>query len=533
MKKNEHGTFSPLIVVVIAAIFSIILAIIACDTNGSIGGSSDTGDGDADSGNTSGSDTDGGDTGGSASRNVFICYDETGNEYALTFLGNGARTLVSGAKNGDKYEITVSKNGSRIGSNTGKIDNIKEEKILTLLPDGASGFTVEINENREIVRFPKAIPLGNGTIHAVNGSLSQKGGTVTLYEETVIGSDLAEKLTWLKNNAQSNTKYTIYVDKNETLQINSLLPGEVDTDAINYLEYPGKSNITVLLKGPYTVNLSSYGCLFYIGIGVALELEDITLQGKGYNDNGVVSVYEGSLTMQGNTKITGNNYQRGINISFGVFTMNGGEITGNGGGIRVDCGIITMNDGKIYNNNDSSYGGYGGGVYVAQGSFTMNGGEISGNKAATGGGGVYVVDFLSTYKIYSTFIMNGGKIFGNTVTDSSGTGGGVSLFQYAVFHMNGGEISGNTASYCGGVSVQFGSNFRITNGTIYGLNESNATLQNTATADYSIGSALSCVTGDYGATAQYGTFIGNNWNKSGDLDSTNNTIKVINGVLQP
>jgi hypothetical protein len=94
--------------------------------------------------------------------------------------------------------------------------------------------------------------------------------------------------------------------------------------------------------------------------------------------------------------------------------------------------------------------------------------------------------------------------------------------------MNGGVISGNTSSlYGGGVyadsqrSGYYGT-FRIVTGTIYGLDE--GVNSNTATS----GAAL--YKGGNG-TAQHGTFDGSTWNSNGDLDTTNDTIRVVNGVL--
>jgi hypothetical protein len=94
--------------------------------------------------------------------------------------------------------------------------------------------------------------------------------------------------------------------------------------------------------------------------------------------------------------------------------------------------------------------------------------------------------------------------------------------------MKGGEISGNTASRDGGgVHVSSGT-FLIVTGTIYGSEEAvETTLRNTA----SWGAAL-YNNYYYGGTAQHGTFIDGEWESRGNLDTTNNTIKVKDGVLQ-
>jgi hypothetical protein len=391
-------------------------------------------------------------------------------------------------------------------------------------------------------------------------------------------STLAEKLRWLSTNAQSGETYTLEVAADETL------PSQT-------LSYSGKSNITIILKGigsARTLSFNGNGSLFDVRNGVTLVLdENITLKGNASNTastyNGLVRVFEGTFIMNDGSKIIGNNGS-GVFVIRGSFTMNGGEISGNtpdsGGGVHVNFratfdmyggiisgntpgragggvavspgGIFTMYDGEIsgnngfgisigqidlgpespsaimnggkINNNSST------GVRIFVGSFTMNGGEISGNTASSGAG-VYVSSITMNGETYNgTFSMNGGTISGNTA--SSG-GGGVMVFS-GTFSMSGGTISGNTG---GGVVVSIliyddsgtvvGGTFRISNGIIYGSNEPNVNLRNTATN----GAALSVATG-YSATAQRGTFSGDTWVRSGDLSTTNNTIRVVNGNIQ-
>ncbi|MCL2066294.1 MAG: hypothetical protein FWG99_02365 [Treponema sp.] len=121
------------------------------------------------------------------------------------------------------------------------------------------------------------------------------------------------------------------------------------------------TNITLTANDEsITITLSGEGNLFTVNNGVSLTLEDgVLLHGCENNDTSLIYIEDG-----------------------GTFTMNGGEIYGNGN--------ITGN---------------GGGVYVASGTFNMTGGEIYGNMAAGNGGGVYVADG-------GTFIKNGGTIYG-------------------------------------------------------------------------------------------------------------------------
>jgi hypothetical protein len=214
-------------------------------------------------------------------------------------------------------------------------------------------------------------------------------------------------------------------------------------------------------------------------------------------------------------EISGNDggYAGGVNVGWGsTFTMNGGKIKGNtnsnglSGGLDVR-GTFTMNGGEISNNT--------GGLYV-EGTFIMNGGEIKGNIIDNDGGGVYVMR--------GNFIMNSGKISGNSY--------GVRV--RGTFTMNGGEIFGNTASHNGGgvyVAVyrlgngdtEYGT-FLMSGGTIYGSSE--GTNSNTTTGE---GAALYK---DDLPTAEYGTFSGSTWIKNGDLETTDATIRVVDGVWQ-
>lgn len=71
-----------------------------------------------------------------------------------------------------------------------------------------------------------------------------------------------------------------------------------------------------------------------------------------------------------------------------------------------------MVDGAVIRNNTNRNYELGGGILLGNGSiFTMNGGEISGNTA-NGGGGVAIIG--------STMVMNGGKISNNSTYKTSG-----------------------------------------------------------------------------------------------------------------
>jgi hypothetical protein len=151
----------------------------------------------------------------------------------------------------------------------------------------------------------------------------------------------------------------------------------------------------------------------------------------------------GTLKMEGNAKITGNTnnsnffsgiFGGGVNITGGIFTMNdSASISGNsaemGGGVFIWSGAFTMNDNAFMSGNNARGQG-GGGVAVAHdGVFTMNGGTISGNicgSISTDMGGGVILDNLS-----STFVKTGGRIAGNP-TGYSGHASNVAPFGSAV-----------------------------------------------------------------------------------------------------
>jgi hypothetical protein len=361
------------------------------------------------------------------------------------------------------------------------------------------------------------------TVKTVDGNKTADC-TVTVANDFNSVKGVANKLSWLETGAQSGGNYLIEVYADETI-------------SSQVLSYSGKSNITITLRGVgsnRTISLASAGSMFItVGSGVTLILDNnITLRGLSNNYLPLVLLENnGTLIMNTGSTISGNfgNSGGGVYIAQdGSFIMNGGTISGNsagsggGGGVLIGGGTFTMNGGTISGNTaNTTFPAYGGGVSVSIGTFTMNGGTISGNTATGNpttayGGGV---------SVHGTFTMNGGTISGNT----AGSGGGVFVGDgyNETFTMNGGTISGNTAGSGGGVRVDSNSAiFHMVTGTIYGNGEANVSLRNTATGG---GAALYA----YRGFAERGTFTGTTWKSNGALSTTDNTIKVANGILAP
>ncbi|MCL2444400.1 MAG: fibronectin type III domain-containing protein, partial [Treponema sp.] len=233
--------------------------------------------------------------------------------------------------------------------------------------------------------------------------------------------------------------------------------------------------------------------------------ESISPTNLGYSNNLV------KITIQGykeERKILLHSNGNLFNINHGVtlvlnenITLVGRSVGGNGNAnnnvhlVRINNGgtLILNSEAKITNNtsNSTNSNNSAGGVRVKNGGiFFMHGGEISGNISS-----------------------------GNTFSD----GGGVWVEEGGIFEMHGGRIFANRARYGGGVLNR--GVFRISNGIIYG-NEASVplNLRNTAT----IGTDYSALIG----TASYGIINDNNFNQLGILGNTNNTIHVVNGVLQ-
>jgi uncharacterized repeat protein (TIGR02543 family) len=239
--------------------------------------------------------------------------------------------------------------------------------------------------------------------------------------KTFSGYSLADALDLISANAEDGDDYTIILNDDEPIAIE---PTE--------LSYGGKK-VDITLEGgteEQILSLSSKGSLFTVESGVTLKLgNNITLEGLDDNTASLVKVNSGgALEMNNDSKIRGNTTSSGGGVSVsGMFTMNGGEIsgntvTGNGGGVQITGGTFIMNDGTI-NNNTARFGG---GVQ-ASGTFTMNNGTISNNIATENGGGASIGGS-------GTFTMKNGAISGNTAPDGRG------VYSYGTYIKEGGVV---------------------------------------------------------------------------------------------
>jgi hypothetical protein len=315
------------------------------------------------------------------------------------------------------------------------------------------------------------------------------------------GNNIIEQaIAYVKGNAPAGV-YTLVVEE----EIVELAPQSISTDNFDLTirGAGGEKTIQHSAAESPLFNISAANAKLTLGNNITLN---------GANGSGsLVSVNNGTLVIQTGSKITGVHlkdnmvYGGGVSVNGGVFTMEGGAISGNTaaiGGVYVDSGTFTMIGGeisdntstatsgsgggvsvsangtfimlggKIIGNNADAYGdtGLGGGVWLANGStFTMSGGEISGNRATRSGGGVYV-------SANAVFTMLDGKISDNTTIDRDG--GGVYVANDGTFNMNGGEISSNTCGQNGGGVSVYGASaaFNMNGGTIGGTGSKGNTI---------------------------------------------------------
>jgi len=391
-------------------------------------------------------------------------------------------------------------------------------------------------------------------ISAIVSGIEREQSVVVVANTGIIvsGATLNEQLNWLQDNVENNNIYKINIKADENITPRTL-------------SYTGKSGISLIISGDNimrNINLTSQGSLFTIGGGVLLTLEsNITLNGITSNNSPVI-INNGSLYLQDNVKIINNTSNGSTSYGGGVYNggtliMNGGEISGNsstyGGGVYNGSTLI-INDGEISMNTAT----YGGGIYNTGNNFIINSVKIHNNSASSGGGLYLQGTTGSSFVVFNdgeisnnsssnngggisigsgTFTMNGGKIFSNKVAEGTtilgGSGGGVYITSGS-FIMKGGEISGNTAlgsailSGGGGIYAMFYDKpiVRMSGGVIYGNNAATELKNSTE------GSGASLYYSDFnGSALQYGTFNGDNFTRRGNLNITNDTIRIINGVL--
>lgn len=324
---------------------------------------------------------------------------------------------------------------------------------------------------------------GTGVSVAKNATFNMYGGTIsgnTAYDSTNIAAGgVVVNGTFnmyggeLVNNYRSTKSETL----GSAVMVNStgifnMMGGLIARNASQDSEYGNTSTIArnggaVYVKGG-TFNMSggeiskntagayyapSDGGAVYVANDGAFKMSGGVITGNTASRNGGgVAVAEGTFTMSGDARVTGNNAFRESNNNFktfngggvyvganGVFTMNdsasvdtnetkccNAEILSRGGGVYVENGgIFTMNDQAAVKDNKASvrYSSsfsdtvFGGGIYV-NGTLNLNGGSVTGNTAYLRGGGIYV-DTKGTVNLGTgTVTVKGNTIHNGDFTDN-------------------------------------------------------------------------------------------------------------------
>jgi hypothetical protein len=232
---------------------------------------------------------------------------------------------------------------------------------------------------------------------------------------------------------------------------------------------------------------SANGSVITVRAGVTLKLKNITLAGKDNNDAPLIRVDGGTLILEDGARITGNARTNGTAPDIteeynesahggggGILVCNGGsltmtgnsEISGNtagtiGGGVLVYTAngngtksSLTMNGSSTISGNTGKGGG--GGLFLSRGTLSMSvDARITGNKDESGGyfyyGGGGVIAVLT-----SDITMTGNSGISNN--NSNYRGGGMHLGGSSLVMTGNSEISHNNSDdWCGGVYIQSGS----------------------------------------------------------------------------
>jgi hypothetical protein len=378
-------------------------------------------------------------------------------------------------------------------------------------------------------------------IHIYPSQSTEYTKDLTIGFDAIIVSNTGQweaALNLIKNGGNGTTAKT----KDYTIIVN----GNVAVSGSFAKSFSDVTSISVTLNGNGRLYLTSPGYLLNIGASQTVYIDslNLALQGLKAGQNGssqdnkrAMIAVDSSGTLKLLNGITSDNIHDkideyegeggGVYVNGGIFTMSGGEISGNsfidrisfnkklGDEVYVNSGIFTMSGGEISSyfsisvcvSKNGTFTMSGGrvlgngmeGVYVDGGIFTMSNGEVSGysqgvvvlkNGTFTIGGGKVSNNSRGVYVKSGIFTISGGEISGNT------SNGGVYVGQEGTFTMSGGEVSGNTSYYLGGgVYVEQGGTFTKKNGgTIYGYtsenNKSNVVKDSSGTVEYNHGSAV-------------------------------------------
>ena len=251
-----------------------------------------------------------------------------------------------------------------------------------------------------------------------------------------------------------------------------------DISVTSPISIPAGSNITLVSHssgGSLTRNTANSAPLITVATGGKLTISgDLKLDGDGRSGE-LVRVL-GECTLSGNAVITGSTTHGVYLVDPALFTMEGGEISGNhstadyneGTGLFVPLGAtFIMNGGKITNNSAEGLASRGAGIYT-KGATYLNAGEVSYNTNKTAfGGGMYIEVGSITHAKNLLVTENQARTGGGLWTCNTGVNllGYSITNSYAVFD-NTGTGSGNDVVHGGGAYPFYASTTCLGGGSI-------------------------------------------------------------------
>jgi predicted outer membrane repeat protein len=380
-------------------------------------------------------------------------------------LQNNNSLLLGGAIDVTNESSTVTVAGGTIQDNTG-INGGAIYSIGTVFVSGGN-----ISNNTATTFGGGIYSLGNTTISGglIFGNTAPSGGGIYSDE----GSNAILTITSSANITENSAR----IDGGNVAVFGTLM---MDGGTVS-------SNVTNSDSGGgiYLGSNAAAGTGAYAEISGGIISSNTANRGAGvYVDNFAELKLSGSAQIIKNTSF---NSGGGV-TSAGIFTMEGGSITGNiansGGGVSAmastgssPAGTFTMSGGTISGNNAQRTDG--GGVNVATGAiFDLISGTsaapvINSNQANRNGGGVFVA-------ANATFTQDAGTIGGISGSDANTAvedGGGVFVSNTGIYNLQNGSVLGNSAQINGGdiaiestisaiATVNTTSTLNITGGTI-------------------------------------------------------------------
>ena len=358
-----------------------------------------------------------GDDGGAGSKPLFLTSTK---KYTLLQYFNDSGTVLGIAENGDVYfkgeKINHTEEAAAADILTAKNAAIApgEECTLTLTYiDGRLSVGVSYNSGKSLIKLVEnyeceisglqQLVLGGDKSSRLDG-VTYKSITVSSYGEYVpyIEKDLkavVQSGESIKEYANAETA----LNDAETFAKNGKAPViklYSDVTLKKYVTVAENGALTLDLNG-HTVNrnrhstMSADGCVFLVGKGAALTIEDSSPDSQNYS-----TAIRGGVITGGAGDDIGGGIQLGENSRL---VMTGGSIVGcvtndHGGAVRVDgSGVkISIENAGFYSNMtlDSSDNSHGGAIYAdySDCDVTVKNTIFEGNYSEDNGGAVYIND---------------------------------------------------------------------------------------------------------------------------------------------